>query len=215
MDTYQQSGRVMSQSQPQIITCVECEEPHPTTDLFIFNLRDLTQVKRDDDGDSSALVTLEDLSDFAACRKCRMTGEDLVLAQAIANFESDQLVSCFSCAEQGRETLMPRFRARAPGWVGCNILKGYRLKLNEEEMRNPHRNPRLYVNSQELLQPGGKEGFALCGSCVGVVVQAFQKKARNIGVPENVVVSRIRAQFILDMLQGVRRKEQRDSRYRR
>jgi hypothetical protein len=207
METYQQSEE--SQSKQELISCVECNAPHDAKHLFVHTMMDLTRI-------NSAIVTLDNLSHFAYCAKCRESGENTTLAWAIANFEAEQLVSCFSCANNNKETLMPRRAARAPGWVGCNILKGHRLSLSEAEMlvalQNTNRNSILYIDSKELLKPGAKDGFALCRECEFNVVSDFKKLGYKYDVPKDTIYKRIRSESLMYMLCGVRAKEERDSR---
>jgi hypothetical protein len=216
METYQQTE--VPQPQKKLIVCIECRKPYDAKNLFVDDsMHELVEIKREDEkiGDKSALIlTPEELCDYAVCVQCRWPEENTTLALAMANFEAEQLVSCYSCAVAGKETLIPRRRARAPGWVGCNILKGQRLQFDDSQMQNPHRNRRLYVDSKELLNPGSKDGFALCSNCSGGEVAALKQLGYQYRVPKDIIFRKIRVQMVTDMLDGVRMAEERHSRNR-
>lgn len=221
------SQQAQKSQSDKVFTCIDCDVPHDAENLFVLSMRDLAKIKGEDDGPKNAFITPDDLPDFVHCAKCREPGEIYTLAQSIASCqryhqrrerirdigrfrsqtivtkaEAAELVSCYSCAEVGKETLIARRMARAPGWVGCNILKGRRL--NEENMRNPHKNPRLYVTSEDLLKLG-KDGFVLCFQCMEIAIPILRKKGRELGVPEDVIVKKIQSQSLVAMLKGVRR----------
>jgi hypothetical protein len=188
----------------RVYTCVGCAASHDAKNLFVGSMKALTRT-------NGAPITLQNLSDFAYCAKCREAGENTTLAWVIAHFETEELVSCFSCADNNKETLMPRRMAHAPGWVGCNIRKAIMLKMPGMQYQQLIRH--MYVDSKELLKFGGKDGFALCYACVREVVSDFRQQARkNFGVSEEIINKKIRPQRITEMLYGVRMKEARDLR---
>lgn len=211
----------------KIYTCIECLAPHNAENLFVAALSELAQSKGADDGPENAFVTAEDLPEFAVCANCKYPDDVFTLAESIANSnryherrnrqradrkfrydgvvakaEIKQLVKCYSCEETGKNTLIERRHARAPGWIGCNILKG--RKLHEENMHNPHKNRRLYVTSEDLLKDG-KEGYAFCIPCIDVAIPVLKKVARTLGVSEDDIANRVRSQSLVKMLQGVRK----------
>ncbi len=218
MDTNQQTEDLQSK---KVFTCVDCETPYDTRNLFVLPLRELSKIKGEDDGPENAFIKPEDLPDFAHCANCRESGETYTLASAIIRSQKDnqlrsmsrlqvittkaeveELVSCFSCQESGKETLVARREARAPGWVGCNIVKGRRLK--DANPQNPNQNPLPYVTSEDLLKPG-KEGFVLCPKCMELAIPVLRNKARELGVAEDIIFKKIRPQSLVAMLEGVRR----------
>lgn len=205
--------------QTETYTCIACDAPRDADNLFVLEMRDLAKIKGEEDGQENAFITPEDLPDFAVCAGCREPEEKFTLAESLASAERyrrrrskrqadaevAKFVSCFSCEESGKKKMIPRLEAMAPGWSGCNIVKGRRLRLV-----NPNNNPLPYVTSADLLK-SGKEGFALCPECMKLAIPVLQNKARELGLSEGVISERIRPQSLVAMFNSVRRKEARTS----
>lgn len=205
--------------QSQVFTCIDCDVPHDAENLFVLPMNELARIKGEDDGPENAFITPEDLPEFAHCLKCREQEEIYTLASAIASsqryhqrritvVEAKEFVSCFSCEELGKKTMIPRYEAKSPGWVGCNLVKGRRLQL--ANLQKPNQRPLVYVTSEDLLKEG-KEGFVLCPKCMEVAIPVLQKKARELGLSEDTISARIRPQSLFAMIKSVRRKEERES----
>jgi hypothetical protein len=215
------------QSDNKVYTCIICDAPHDAENLFVGPMDELAQTKGQEDGPENAFIEPEDLPGFAVCVNCRYPDDIYTLAESMASSkryheyrnqqraerklrydafvtkaEANQLVHCCSCQQMGRVTPIKRCQAQSPGWIGCNILKG--RKLGESNLHNPHKNRRLYVTSEDLLKDG-KDGYAFCIPCIDAAVPVLKRMARTLGVSEEDIANKVRAQSLISMLKGVRR----------
>lgn len=222
-----------------------CNAELDADNLFLPELSKLAELKAEELGLKKASITLEDLPYlplYAVCQDHRYPDDKYTLAESIASViryhqrrskgnggyhrqkkfakanqpqatvteaEANELVKCF-CGDS-----TPRHKAKAPGWMGCNILQVYRHHY-EGELEGVKKTPAElgqmgYITSEDLLK-SGEDGLVHCAKCMPTVIEDLKQKARDFGVPEEEIAAKIQEWSVIDMIIGVRKKEQRVAR---
>lgn len=120
----------------------------------------------------------------------------------VAGDEFKTKVLCVACLARGRVTKIRREDAKAPGWLGVQIMEGLRrlpLDLTSRDLKR--------IGSQDLLKDG-LEAYSHCSDCIEAAVEILQEKAREMGYDENYLLDKIQAWSLVGMLIGVRKVEQ-------
>ena len=227
-----QTNRQTKEPQTELFACIECDAKWDTDNLFVPEMSEMAEIKGEDDGPENAFIVVKDLPEFAVCAQCRDPDyERYTLASSIASCqayhrhrdnrhqgwmsdrsrmvvteaEANELVSCFRCEELGKKTtLISRRNALAPGWSGCNILKGRRRQLANP--RDSGQKALAYVTSRDLLK-NGRDSFVACPGCRQALIPELRRMGWELGLSEGTIVQRIRPQSLIAMIASVGKKE--------
>ena len=124
----------------------------------------------------------------------------------VTEAEANELVACLMCRNQ-----IPRNEAQAPSWMGCNILQAHMHHYDGELVGVKKTFAELskigYVTSADMLK-SGEDGFSICEGCVPAVIEDLKQKARDFGISEEEIAEKIQAWSVINMILGVRRKEE-------